>query len=70
MCLTKIVNDLTKFIGKKNILITNKNCSIGRVLGHLIDFHFLFFYELSVIILDSINMVNKSMYDLTVHISI
>ena len=31
--------DLTEFIGKINIPITNKNCSIGQVLGHLIDFH-------------------------------
>ena len=31
--------DLTEFIGKINILITNKKCSIGNVLGHLLDFH-------------------------------
>ena len=35
----KSMYDLTEFIGKINILITNKNYSIGHVLGHLIDFH-------------------------------
>ena len=40
----KSLYDLTEFIGKINILITNKNCSIGHVLGHLIDF-----IELSII---------------------
>ena len=37
----KSMYDLTEFIGKMNILITNKNCSIGHVLGHLIDFHWV-----------------------------
>ena len=35
----KSMYDLTEFIGEINILITNENCSIGHVLGHLIDFH-------------------------------
>ena len=35
----KSMYDLTEFFGKINIQITNKNCSIGHVLGHLIDFH-------------------------------
>ena len=39
----KSMYDLTEFIGKINILITNKNCSIGHVLGHLT------FIELSII---------------------
>ena len=37
----KSVYDLTEFIGKINILITNKNCSFGHVLGNLIDFHWI-----------------------------
>ena len=35
----KNMYDLTEFSGKINILITNKNCSMGDVLSHLIDFH-------------------------------
>ena len=35
----KNMYDLTEFSGKINILITNKNCSMGHVLSHLIDFH-------------------------------
>ena len=37
--MNKSMYDLIEFIGKINILITNKNCSIVHVLGHLIDFH-------------------------------
>ena len=34
----KSTHDLTKFIGKINISITNKNHSVDHVLCHLIDF--------------------------------
>ena len=37
----KYVWEWTEFIGKINILITNKNCSVGHVLCHLIDFHWV-----------------------------